>query len=261
MKKSMLKILLVALVIVSAVAVIWYIPTYKVGRIFTYEIDKEKGEVTITGYKADYEAKENYNNKETDELNFPKTIEVPEKIMGYTVTAIGERAFEHAYAEKIILPHTVITIEEHAFDGCERLTEITGTENIEVLGDYAFANCDLLKEVSLPNAREMGISIFTGCKKMEQAYIPDTMTSIPYAMCMGMDSITAVEIPKNVVYIDALAFAFCDRLEEIYIPASVTEISHSAFAEIENQITIYGEKGSYAESYAMKTGITFIEEK
>lgn len=261
MKKSILAIALFALVIVSVVGIIWYIPVYQANKIFTYEIDKEKGEITITGYKADNEVKENYNNKKTDKLSFPKNIEVPERIMGYPVTIIGENAFAWAYAEKIILPDTVVKVEKSSFEHCERLTEITGTENIEVLGDYAFSGCALLEEISLPNAKKIGESVFSGCKKMKQAVIPDTMTDIPYAMCMGMDSLTVVEIPENVKHIDVLAFAFCDKLTEVYIPSSVTEIGHSAFAEIEDQIIIYGEKGSYAETFAVKTGITFVEKK
>lgn len=261
MKKNILKILLVVLAVVSMVAIIWYIPTYQAGKIFTYEIDKEKGEVTITGYKADYDAKVSYNNKETDELSFPKAVEVPDKIMGYPVTTIGENAFEWAYAEKIILPDTVVTVDDNAFFHCERLTEITGTENIVAIGDYAFSGCVLLEEIALPEAKEMGKSIFPGCEKMEKVVIPDTMTYIPETMCMGMDSLTVVEIPESVEYIDTFAFAFCDKLEKIYIPSSVTEISDSAFLEIEAQLTIYGEKGSCAEKYATEAGIGFIESK
>lgn len=66
---------------------------------------------------------------------------------------------------------------------------------------------------------------------------------------------------RNIECIDENAFAFCYNLEKVYIPSSVTEIGISVFCKIENQITIYGERWSYAESYAMKTGIAFIEEK
>lgn len=72
-----------------------------------------------------------------------------------------------------------------------------------------------------------------------------------------------IEIPDtidghSVASIGAEAFKDCTSLKSITIPASVTNISSSAFEGC-TSLTIYGAKGSAAESYANEHGFTFIE--
>ena len=50
----------------------------------------------------------------------------------------------------------------------------------------------------------------------------------------------------------------CAELKFVLIPASVVNIGNSAFDGCDN-LTIYGVKGSYAETYADKNGIPFVE--
>ena len=74
-----------------------------------------------------------------------------------------------------------------------------------------------------------------------------------------MDSLETVEIPDSVESMDGCAFGGCYGLESVYIPPSVTSINRSAFYDVEDQITIYGEKDSYAEEFANTYGIKFEE--
>ena len=78
-----------------------------------------------------------------------------------------------------------------------------------------------------------------------------------------MRSLKDVTLSENTKAIDRLAFANCTSLNELKIPESVTEISEDAFQNIESQLTICGEKGSYAEKYAENNDIKFsvIEDK
>lgn len=46
-------------------------------------------------------------------------------------------------------------------------------------------------------------------------------------------------------------------LRRVYIPKSVTKISSHAFGNNSSELVIYGEKGSYAETFAKENGITF----
>ena len=65
-------------------------------------------------------------------------IEIPAEIDGYTVTAIGYRAF-HLREEmtSISLPEGLVTIEDEAFAGCESLKSIVIPRSVEEIGSCA----------------------------------------------------------------------------------------------------------------------------
>lgn len=63
-----------------------------------------------------------------------------------------------------------------------------------------------------------------------------------------------VILPQTIESIGDSAFIGCEKLEEVYIPASVKQISDNIFENLEG-LTLYVEKGSYAESYAKKNNI------
>ncbi len=70
---------------------------------------------------------------------------------------------------------------------------------------------------------------------------------------------TSVKIPATVTYISSFAFCNCSELTAVYIPDSVTYINDSAFVYCNDSLTVYGNKGSYAESYATDYGFAFSE--
>ena len=66
-------------------------------------------------------------------------------------------------------------------------------------------------------------------------------------------------MPDGVTSIDAWAFGTCLKLKSVTIPRSVTSIGENAFTNCSFSLTIYGEAGSYAETYAKKYNIPFVD--
>ena len=60
-----------------------------------------------------------------------------------------------------------------------------------------------------------------------------------------------VLLPQTIESIGKRAFANCENLKEVYIPSSVQKISDDAFNG-SKKVTLYVEKGSYAEKFAQK---------
>jgi hypothetical protein len=103
-----------------------------------------------------------------------------------------------------------------------------------------------------------------------EAVIPAGITRILDRLFYNCINLASVTIPNSVTSIDYGAFFNCPSLAGVYIPSSVTEIADNAFHVprwvpgsttqyyINYNVTIYGEPGSYAQTYAKENGIPFI---
>ena len=66
-----------------------------------------------------------------------------------------------------------------------------------------------------------------------------------------------IQIPSSVTSIESRAFANNNRLSQIYIPAAVQSIATDAFSGTYG-FTIFGAANSYAETFALEKGYSFI---
>ena len=86
--------------------------------------------------------------------------------------------------------------------------------------------------------------------------IPDCITSIGYWEFKNCINLTNITIPDSITSIGEFAFYNCSNLTNITIPDSVASIGDWAFSGCPN-LTIYGNEGSYAETYAKNNNIKF----
>lgn len=70
-----------------------------------------------------------------------------------------------------------------------------------------------------------------------------------------------LEIPEHITTIESGAFYGCWNMESVTIHEKVTSIDKTAFSDCEALTTVYGVKGSYAETFATENGYTFVELK
>ena len=137
-----------------------------------------------------------------------------------------------------ILPESVTTIGNSAFNKCEGLTSIVFQGNINSIEDSAFAGCKNLTSVTFQgDVGIIGDNAFSGCTNLTSLTIQGDLTSI-----------------GNV------AFRDCTSLKSISIPASVSNIGKDAFSSSTGgniDIHLMVTKGSYAEQYAKENGIPF----
>ena len=96
---------------------------------------------------------------------------------------------------KIIIPNSVTSIGDGAFDGCTSLTSITIGNSVTSIGSYAFFGCTSLTSIKLPN----------------------TVTSIEYSAFDKCSSITSITIPNSIKCIEKYAFYHCNKLKNVVI--------------------------------------------
>ena len=112
-------------------------------------------------------------------------ISIPDKftISGNTYNTVELGGFTDTDVELILIPDSVTTFSEQAFNNCEKLTTLTIGENVKQLNDMSFANCIKLGSVNY-NAIEANVT-------------RNTVTESPFENS-GVASGMVVTIGKNV---------------------------------------------------------------
>ena len=121
-------------------------------------------------------------------------------------------------------------IADEAFAWCESLTSVTIPNSVTSIGDEAFEGCKSLTSVTIPNSvTSIGGEAFDDCTSLTSVTIPNSVTSIGAEAFEGCKSLTSVTIPNSVTSIGVEAFGSCSSLKSVTIPNSVTSIGLGAF--------------------------------
>ncbi len=87
--------------------------------------------------------------------------------------------------------------------------------------------------------------------------LPELLTLIEKGAFEGIAA-RRVEVSKNVVAIEARAFADCKFLREIHIPATVLKVDDLALEGCAN-VVVFGTTGTEAERFAKAAGFKFVD--
>lgn len=109
--------------------------------------------------------------------------------------------------------------------------------------------------VMLPTTRSIESCSFY-VARYKNITINEGITELP-KNCFASTTLNNVVLPESLAKIGTQAF-FNSQIKSITIPANVTYISSDAFLQCYNLTTIYGEAGSYAETWANANGYNFI---
>lgn len=153
-------------------------------------------------------------------------VEIPDEIDGYIVTGIAEHTFDNLQELKgIIIPETVVYIDDDAFYGCNG--------NISV----AFKNADEEPEVDT-NGR---FDTDDWYEDHRQDYVISGSTLVSYR---GDDSI--ITIPYNCDTIADGAFKDNNVIEAVYIEKELKKIGESAFEGCSSLEKVIAGNGVYS---------------
>ena len=100
---------------------------------FTYA-DNGSGKWIITGYTGP-----------------TATFTMPAGKQGKAVVGIGASAFKGIKVKNIVIPPSIISIGDSAFENCTALTSVTLSDNVTSFGKAAFKNCTKLSNMKIKN--------------------------------------------------------------------------------------------------------------
>ncbi len=145
--------------------------------------------------------------------------EIPSQIENMPVVSI-ENMQESALQGEIILPDTLRRIADMCFEFQKYVTKFIIPSSVSLIGEHAFAFCDLLEEIIFPDTLEMlpmggGIE---ECPNLKQIHLPAGLKEIPEYFAVGCTSLESIFIPDSVVKIGKNAFEGCTNLKSIRLP-------------------------------------------
>lgn len=145
---------------------------------------------------------------------------------------------------KAVLHKDTKVIADIAFANCEHITSVTLPDGLKSIGDEAFSRCRGLLTVTIPDSVTfIGDCLFLKCEKLESVTVGLGMTEICDYMFKDCGSLKTVDIKGNINRIGNQAFDRCLSITNFEIPASVTEIDSKAFRHCEQLKKITAHKG------------------
>lgn len=150
-----------------------------------------------------------------------------------SVTSIAEGAFQYCTSlEEVIFEdgEDELSLGNYMFRYCDQLTSVTFSSRVKTIGNSMFGggtgNCKKLKNITISEGVEaIGDYAFQGIA-LESITLPSTLTTIGKYAFKGT-SLTTIDL-KNVETIGDYAFQN-SLLETVVLPESVTKVGASAF--------------------------------
>ena len=195
-----------------------------------------------------------------------------------SLTSIGTGAFYNTGLVNVVIPNSVVSLGEGVFNntpwynnqpdgviyanGCclgYKGEKPTGSLTIEngtrLLAAWAFAYCDGLTSVNLPNTlTRICFQAFLGCTGLTSITIPNSCTFLGYDAFEDCTGLTVVTFGEQLSYIADFAFENCSNITAIHSYAvTPPQLGYCPFCETTNTIPVYVPSESiqaYASSWS-----------
>ena len=144
--------------------------------------------------------------------------------------------------------HTVTSLGDWAFSGCNSLTTIVIPDSISSVGSNPFESCKALSTI-IVSPDHLSLATIDGVlfSKTDKRLItyPQNSISLSYTIPQGIEVIdngafshcsklTTINIPDSVITIGNAAFTSCSNLTEIVFPDSIVNIGNFLCSDCSN---------------------------
>ena len=160
--------------------------------------------------------------------------------------------------ETVVFPQGTKVIAFATFEDCKSLKHITLPKSITRIDFIAFIGSGIV-DIEIPDSVEQcGERIFEDCTNLQKVkWFASNLPHCTFERCTSLKSVVLGEKLSKISY---LVFEGTTQLETLRIP-SYTIVDNEALSGAEALHTIYGVKGSNAETVAKAVGLNFVPVK
>jgi len=150
-----------------------------------------------------------------------KTIILPK-----TLTSIGQMAFDYCTGlTSVVFGNSITSIGSQAFCYCSGLTTLTIPNSVTSIGDYTFNCCSgLTGNLTIPNSvTSIGTFAFNKCNQLASITIGNGVTALPelsLGQCTGLKSIKCMSTIPPIADFNSFSSVYSSTL--VYVPIGTT---------------------------------------
>ncbi len=168
----------------------------------------------------------------------------------YEVTGIGT-----VTSNEIVVPPTynglpVVSIGKRAFENNVNITNVTLSENIRDINNFAFSGCTALETIDIYTSHRLKTiqrGAFSG-SGLKTLIMPDSIDNIPYAIIDNCINLEYIRFSEGLIMISDQFFNNTPKLTSIVLPNSLSYIAKNVFV------------GSSIESIKIPKAVEYIGE-
>ena len=154
--------------------------------------------------------------------------------------------------EKVTIPEEVKVVS--AFYDNFFVKEVTLTESVREIGEYAFLNTSVTKINLNDKLEKIGKSAFDSCLELKEITLNDNLKEIGEFAFSSCTSLTEITIPEKLKSVGNGAFARCEELTKLTFLSEKTEIGENICDSCSNSLTICCPKNSPVIDYTKSHG-------
>ena len=164
---------------------------------------------------------------------------IPTYYDGAPVREIYYNAFSgRSQLTRIVLPETLKVIGSSAFYGCTGITEIVIPAGVEEIGANAFNSCSSLERARILGAESIREYAFAYCEMLYDVTLPDGLTLLENAF-EHSTSISEIFVPASVECIYAYAFGDAQNIKLYTSRGAATELWGYSYGSFPSNVTVY----------------------
>lgn len=142
------------------------------------------------------------------------------------------------------IPNGVTSIDDNAFNRCNKLTSINIPDSVTSIGDFAFWGCNSITSIFIPKSvTDIGYGIFSYCNKLRVIEVDSKnakysseenallQNDCDHPEVYGKELIAGCntsKIPDSVVSIQSYAFCGLMKIQSIELPPSIALVGNAA---------------------------------
>ena len=151
---------------------------------------------------------------------------------------------------KIIIKEGITSVGDWSFAYCTNVSELSLPQSLKDIGIRSFYNCNMLTHIKTPyNVVSIGDGAFNSCTNVTRVDLPDKLEKIGASAFMNLPHLSALIIPKNVNNIGQWAFFGNTSMKGLYFEGDIPQhIGLYIIANIHKDYSVYYDK-SYQNNW------------